>query len=189
MAIIIDKKALKPYEERMDKVIDNLQNNLNKIRAGRANPHVLDQITVEYYGAPSPLNQVANVSVPEPRLIQIQPWDASLLKEIEKAIQASDLGINPQNDGKVIRLTFPPLTEERRRDLVKQTGSYGEEAKIQVRNVRREFLDQAKSWLKDKEISEDVYKDAEDQIQKLTDTFIKSIDDTMAAKEKDLMEI
>lgn len=189
MAIIIDKKVYQPYETKMQKSIEVLQQNLNTIRAGRANPRVLDQVTVQYYGVDTPLSQVANIQVPEPRQITVQPWDATLLKDIERAIQSSDLGINPVNDGKLIRLSFPPLTEERRRDLVKQTRSFGEDTKVAIRNVRREFLDQAKSWLKSKEIGEDNFKDAEEGIQKVTDTYITRVDDVLAAKEKDLMEI
>ena len=189
MAITIDKKTYQPYEDKMQRSVEALQSNLNTIRAGRANPHVLDQISVPYYGVDTPLNQVANIQVPEPRQIMIQPWEQSLLKDIERAINASDLGINPTNDGKAIRLNFPPLTEERRRDLVKQTRTFGEESKVAVRNIRREFLDQAKKWLKSKEIGEDHYKDAEDEIQKLTDKYIERVDEVLANKEKDLMEI
>lgn len=189
MAITIDKKTYQPYEAKMQKSIEVLQQNLNTIRAGRANPHVLDQITVPYYGVDTPLNQVANVQVPEPRQISIQPWDATLLKDIERAIQSSDLGLNPANDGKMIRLNFPPLTEERRKDLVKQTRGYGEDTKVAIRNIRREFLDQAKNWLKSKEIGEDNYKDAEAGIQKVTDNYIERVDEILETKEKDLMEI
>lgn len=189
MAIELTKETYKPFDEKMSKTAAVLQEALNSVRAGRANPKVLDQIQVEYYGTPTPLNQVANIQVPEARMIVITPWDASLLKEIERSIQMSDLGINPNSDGKCIRLTFPPLTEERRKDLVKQVQKYGEEAKVAVRNVRRECLDLVKGYLKKKEISEDALKDAEQQIQKLTDRHIDEIEKIIGAKEKDLLEI
>lgn len=190
MAMIeISKSTFEPFEERMKKALENLSENLNAIRAGRANPHVLDRITVDYYGAPSPLNAVANIQVPEPRMITISPWDPSMLKPIEKAILASDLSINPSNDGKMIRLSFPILTEERRKDLAKSVHSYGEEAKVSVRNVRREGIDKFRAHNKKKELTEDSLKEFEDSIQKLTDKYIMEVDKTMAAKEKDLMEL
>ncbi|MDD4368100.1 MAG: ribosome recycling factor [Oscillospiraceae bacterium] len=189
MAIEIGKDFYRPYEERMDKSLEFLQEEMNAVRVGRANPHVLDRITVSYYGALTPLNQVANVQVPEPRMLTIQPWDPSLLKEIEKAIQTSDLGINPTSDGKLIRLVFPTLTEERRKDLAKQVTKLGEEAKVAVRNLRREAIDQLKAYLKKKEISEDIYKDAETQVQKLTDRFTEKVDVQVSAKHKELMTV
>ena len=159
------------------------------IRAGRANPAILDKITVEYYGVQTPLAQVGTISVPEARTIIVQPWDVSVLKEIEKAILASDIGINPNNDGKVIRLNFPPLTEERRKELNKSVSKRGEEAKVAIRNIRRDSLEQFKKQKKANEITEDDLKDLEDQIQKLTDRFVKNIDTIVTAKEKEIMEV
>lgn len=190
MAMIeITKADYDQIEDKMKKAIQNLQENLNAIRAGRANPHVLDRITVEYYGTPSPLNAVANIQVPEARMITLTPWDSSMLKEIERAIQASDLGITPTNDGKVIRLMFPILTEERRKDLVKQVKTYGEECKVVVRNVRREGIDKMRAANKKKELTEDSLKEYEEKIQKITDKQIKEIDNICENKEKELMEI
>ena len=162
---------------------------LATIRAGRANAAVLDQIQVDYYGVPTPIQQVASIATPDPRSLLIQPWDNKLLKGIEKAILASELGINPQNDGRCIRLVFPPLTEERRRDLVKQTKKYGEESKVAIRNIRRDAIEKFKKQQKASEITEDDYKIAEKDIQKLTDDFIKEIDKISEKKEKELTEI
>ncbi len=189
MAVEITKAWYQPYEERMQKAIKFLGEEFNAIRVGRANPHVLDRISVSYYGVDTPLNQVAAIQVPEPRLLSITPWDASLLKEIEKAIQMSDLGINPTSDGKCLRLAFPALTEERRRDLVKQVEKIGEESKVAIRNIRREAMDELKSLLKRKEISEDILKGAEEEVQKLTDRYVEQIEQQVKAKEQDLMEI
>jgi len=177
------------YKEKMGKSVKNLDAELNTIRAGRANPHVLDRITVDYYGVPTPLNQVGNISVPEARLIQIQPWDNSIMKEIEKAISASDLGINPTNDGKVIRLVFPELTEERRKSLTKDVKKKGEDAKVAVRNIRREGIDNLKKLEKASEITEDELKSLEDEMQKITDKSVADIDKLVEAKNKDIMSI
>ncbi len=179
----------KVYEEKMIKSVKNLETELNTIRAGRANPHVLDKITVEYYGAPTPLNQVGNVTVPEARLIQIQPWDTSLLKEIEKAINMSDLGINPSNDGKVIRLVFPELTEERRKSLTKDVKKKGEDSKVAVRNIRRDGIDAFKKAEKAHEITEDELKSLEEEMQKITDKNIAEIDKLVEAKNKEIMSL
>ena len=176
-------------ESKMNKAIAALENDLAAIRAGRANPAVLDKITVEYYGAPTPLQQVGTISVPEARSIVIQPWDITVLKDIEKAILASDLGLTPNNDGKVIRLNFPPLTEERRKELNKGVSKRGEEAKVAIRNIRRDAIEGFKKQKKDNEITEDDLKNLEEKIQKLTDKFVKEIDTIIAAKEKDLMSI
>lgn len=177
------------YTRRMKKTIEVLKTQFASVRAGRANAGVLDQILVEYYGADTPINQIASISVPDPRTIVIQPWDASCLKAIEKAIQASDLGINPQNDGKVIRLVFPQLTEERRKELVKQVKKYSEEAKVAVRNVRRDAMDDFKALKKKSELTEDDLKIAEKEMQKYTDEYIKEVDKVSADKEKELYEI
>ncbi len=177
------------YEEKMSKSVKNLESELNTIRAGRANPHVLDKITVDYYGTPTPLNQVGNISVPEARLIQIQPWDISVMKEIEKAINASDLGINPTNDGKVIRLVFPELTEERRKSLTKDVKKKGEDAKVAIRNVRRDGIDALKKLEKANEITEDELKSLEDEMQKITDKNVAEIDKLVESKNKDIMAI
>ena len=177
------------YTRRMKKTIEVLKTQFASVRAGRANAGVLDQILVEYYGADTPINQIASISVPDPRTIVIQPWDASCLKAIEKAIQASDLGINPQNDGKVIRLVFPQLTEERRKELVKQVKKDGEEAKVAVRNVRRDAMDDFKALKKKSELTEDDLKIAEKEMQKYTDEYIKEVDKVSADKEKELYEI
>ena len=177
------------FEGKMKKTTEVLKSQLDSVRAGRANAAVLAQISVDYYGVPTPIQQVASVSVPDPRSLMIQPWDASLLKGIEKAILASDLGINPQNDGRVIRLVFPQLTEERRKELAKQVKKYGEEAKVAVRNVRRDAIDKFKKQQKASEITEDDYKNVEKDIQKLTDDYIKEVDAITDKKEKELFEI
>ena len=176
-------------EERMKKTISVYEENLSEIRAGRANPAILNKLTVEYYGTVTPINQVAGISVPEARLIVIQPWDGSVLKEIERAILASDIGITPNNDGKVIRLNFPELNEERRKELVKDIKKMGEEAKVAVRQVRRDGLDEFKKQQKDSLITEDDLKQAEDQVQKLTDKYVEEIDKLTEAKEKEVMTL
>ncbi|MBE7032152.1 MAG: ribosome recycling factor [Ruminococcaceae bacterium] len=176
-------------EARMNKAIAALQNDLAAIRAGRANPAILDKITVEYYGVATPVQQVGTVAVPEPRTITIQPWDTSILGEIEKAILKSDIGLTPNNDGKMIRLNFPPLTEERRKELVKGISKRGEECKVAVRNVRRDSLEGFKKQKKDGEITEDDLKNLETKIQKLTDKFVAQIDEIVAAKEKEILEV
>lgn len=181
-------ERIKAYDVKMTKSYNNLLEEFGAIRAGRANPHVLDRITVEYYGTPTPLQQVGNVTVPEPRMIQIQPWDASLIKEICKAIQTSDLGINPNTDGKVIRLVFPELTEDRRKELAKEVKKKGEEAKVAVRNVRRDG-NVAFKKLKGMEISEDEIKDLEDELQKITDKYVAKIDKMVEAKSKEIMTV
>ena len=177
------------FENKMKKTCDALSTELATIRAGRANTAVLNQISVDYYGVPTPIMQVASVSTPDPRSLLIQPWDGSLLKPLEKAILASDLGINPQNDGRSIRLVFPPLTEERRKELVKQTKKYGDEAKVAIRNIRRDAIEKFKKQQKASEITEDDYKVVEKDIQKLTDDFIKELDKICEKKEKELTEI
>jgi ribosome recycling factor len=176
-------------QEKMKKTLEVLLHEFDSIRAGRANAAVLERLRVEYYGAQSPIEQVASISIPEPRVLVIQPWDGSLLKEIEKAILTSDIGINPQNDGKVIRLTFPQLTEERRRDLVKQVHKYSEEGKVAVRNIRRDALDHYKAMKKKSEITEDDLKDIEKDILDLTEKYCKKIDEMAAHKEKELLEV
>lgn len=177
------------YIEKMHKTHDNLMSELATIRAGRANPHVLDRIMVDYYGTPTPIQQVGNISVPEARLIQIQPWDKSLLKEIEKAINMSELGINPTNDGTVIRLVFPELTEERRKELTKDVKKKGEEAKIAIRNIRRDAMDLAKKLEKSSEMTEDDLTRATKDIQELTDHMCEKIDKSVEAKNKELMTV
>jgi len=179
----------KHIEEKMNKTISVLQENFSEVRAGRANPVILNKIKVDYYGTPTPINQVAGISVPEARLIVIQPWDASLLKEIEKEILKAEIGINPNNDGKVIRLAFPELNEERRKEIVKDIKKMAEESKVSIRSVRREGIDEAKKMQKDSEITEDELKSAEDQIQKLTDAKIAEIDKVLAEKEKEVMSV
>ncbi len=179
----------KPYEEKMKKTIAVLESDYATIRAGRANPHVLDKIMVDYYGTPTPVNQVGNVTIPEARLIQIQPWDTSTLKAIEKAINMSDLGINPNNDGKVIRLVFPELTEERRKELNKDVKKKAEAAKVAIRNIRRDGMDAFKKMEKKKEITEDDLKNLEDETQKLTDKFIADIDKKCDEKCKDILAV
>ncbi len=177
------------YGKRMGKAVDHLAEEFGAVRAGRANAKVLDRITVEYYGSETPLNGVATISTPDARTLVIQPWDSTLLKEIQKAIQASDLGINPQNDGKVIRLVFPQLTEERRKDLTKQVKKYAEDAKLAMRNIRRHGMDYIKKLKKNSEITEDEQKQAEKDLQDLLDKYIKQVDEALAAKEKELMSI
>ena len=182
-------ERLTTYDSKMTKTINNLDSELATIRAGRANPHVLDKLTVDYYGAPTPIQQVANVSVPEARMIQIQPWEKSLLKQIEKAILTSDIGINPTNDGASIRLVFPELTEERRKELAKDVKKKGEAAKVAVRNIRRDAMDSFKTQKKNGEMTEDDVKIAEKDLQKITDDWIKEIDKIADKKEKELFEI
>ena len=177
------------YSRRMDKALDHLAEEFGAVRAGRANAKVLDRITVEYYGSETPLNGVATISTPDARTMVIQPWDSSLLKEIQKAIQTSELGINPQNDGKVIRLVFPQLTEERRKELSKQVKKYAEDAKVAMRNIRRDGMDYVKKLKKNSEITEDEQKKAEKDLQDILDKFIKKADEALAAKEKELMSI
>ncbi len=181
-------ERLQVYEDKMKKAIDYLQADLATIRAGRANPHVLDKIRVDYYGTPTPIQQVGNVTVPEARILQIAPWDKSMLKLIEKAILTSDLGINPSNDGSVIRLVFPELTEERRKDLAKEVKKKAEDGKVAIRNIRRDGNDAFKKMGKEG-VSEDEVKDLEDQIQKLTDKYIKDIDVIQEAKAKEIMTV
>ena len=176
-------------ENKMEKTISVFQENLAEVRAGRANPAILNKVSVEYYGTPTPINQVAGISVPEARLIVIQPWDANILKDIEKAILAADIGINPNNDGKVIRLAFPELTEERRKELVKDIKKMAEDSKVAVRSIRREGIDKAKAMQKNSELTEDELRDAEESIQKLTDKKIAEIDDILSAKEKEVMSV
>ena len=177
------------YSRKMDKTLDHLGEEFDAVRAGRANPRVLDRISVEYYGSETPLNGVATISSPDARTLVISPWDTKLLKDIQKAIQVSDLGINPQNDGKVIRLVFPQLTEERRKELAKQVKKYAEDAKVAMRNLRRDGMDYVKKLKKNSEITEDDQKKAEKDLQDLTDKYIKKVDEQCAQKEKELMEI
>lgn len=184
----MDERLVK-YDDKMQKSLNNLYSEFNSIRAGRANPHVLDSVMVDYYGTPTPIQQVANVSVPEPRLIQIQPWEASMVKEIEKAIQTSDVGINPTNDGKVIRLVFPELTEERRKELAKDVKKKGENAKVAVRNIRRDANDSFKKLSKESDISEDDIKELEEKAQKLTDSYIKKIDEAVSDKTEEILKV
>ena len=179
----------KEFERRMGKAVDHLLDEFGAVRAGRANAKVLDRITVEYYGSETPLNGVATISSPDARTLVISPWDTKLLKDIAKAIQISDLGINPQNDGRVIRLVFPMLTEERRKDLTKQVKKYAEDAKVAMRNVRRDGMDYVKKLKKNSEITEDEQKTAEKDLQTMLDKYIKKVDDALAAKEKELMAI
>ncbi|WP_313069679.1 ribosome recycling factor [Lacrimispora sp.] len=183
------QEILQVYDEKMNKTLNALENDFMTIRAGRANPHVLDKIRVDYYGTPTPLQQVGNVTIPEARMIVIQPWEKSLLKAIEKAILTSDLGINPTNDGTMIRLVFPELTEDRRKELVKDVKKKGENAKVAIRNIRRDANDAFKKQLKAEEISEDEQADAEDKIQKLTDKMIAQIDKAIEEKSKDLLTV
>ena len=179
----------KDYSRRMDKALEHLAEEFGGVRAGRANAKVLDRITVEYYGSETPLNGVATISSPDARTLVISPWDTKLLKDIQKAIQISDLGINPQNDGRIIRLVFPQLTEERRVELTKQVKKYGEEGKVAIRNIRRDAVDYAKKLQKKSEITEDEEKKMEKDIQDLTDKYVKKVDEACAAKEKELMEL
>ena len=180
---------MKNTETKMEKAIASLNNDFAAIRAGRANPAILDKVTVEYYGVATPITQVGTISVPEARTIIIQPWDTTILSDIEKAILKSDIGINPNNDGKCIRLNFPPLTEERRKELVKVVKKYSEEAKVQIRNARREAMDDYKKKQKAGEVTEDDLKTIEKDIQNLTDKFIKEVEDITASKEKEILEV
>jgi len=177
------------YESKMKKSLDNLREEFSTIRAGRANPHLLDKLRVDYYGTPSPLQSVANISVPEARIIQIQPWESKLIKDIEKVIIASDLGLTPSNDGKVIRLVFPELTEERRKELVKDVKKRAENARVAVRNIRRDANDAIKKLNKNSEISEDEMKQLEDQVQKFTDKYIAEIDKATEDKSKEILTV
>ncbi len=179
----------KIYEEKMEKTLSTLNSEFSAIRAGRANPRILDKITVDYYGTPSPLQSVANVSVPEARMIQIQPWESSLIKGIEKAILSSDLGINPTNDGKLIRLVFPELTEERRKELVKDVKKKGESAKVAIRNIRRDANDAVKKDGKSNDVSEDEIKQSEDKIQKMTDRYIADVDKAVESKSSEVLTV
>ena len=181
-------ERIEKYESKMTKTLESLEKELSTVRAGRANPHILDKITVDYYGAPTPLQQVANVTVPEARMIQIQPWEASLINEIQKAILSSDLGLNPNTDGKIIRLVLPELTEERRKELVKDVKKKGEAAKVAVRNIRRDANDAYKKLAK-QDVSEDEIKELEDKIQKLTDKFVKNIDKAVEEKSKEILTV
>ena len=181
-------ERLNVFNEKMEKSYNSLTSELATIRAGRANPHILDKLTVDYYGTPTPLQQVANITVPEARMIQIQPWEASLIKEISKAIMASDLGLNPNSDGKIIRLVLPELTEERRKELVKDVKKKGEAAKVAVRNVRRDANDAFKKLAK-QDISEDEIKELEEKIQKVTDKFVKEIDKAVDEKSKEILTV
>lgn len=187
--VIIMEKVFDQMKERMEKSLAALEREYASLRAGRATAAVLDKIVVDYYGVPTPVQQMAAVSVQEGRILTIQPWDTSTIKPIEKAIQASDIGINPMNDGRVIRLTFPPLTEERRKELSKDVKAMGEECKVKMRNIRRDAIDQIKAMKKASEITEDDQKNAETKIQKITDDFVKKTDDASAVKEKEIMEI
>lgn len=186
---MFDKSQLEPYEAKMKKSIKVLEDELSGMRAGRANPSILNKISIDYYGVPTPITQIGSVSVPEARLIVFQPWDTSVLKDVERAIQISDIGINPNNDGKVIRLVFPPLTEERRKELVKQVKKHGEETKVAIRSIRRDAIDYFKSLKKDSVITEDDLKDAEKEIQKLTDKMTAEVDNLVVLKEEDIMAI
>ena len=182
-------ERIKPYEEKMTKTMDVLTEEYASIRAGRANPHLIDKIRVDYYGTPSPISQVANVSVPEARIIQIQPWESKMIKEIEKAINMSDIGINPTDDGKIIRLVFPELTEERRKDLAKDVKKKAEDAKVALRNIRRDANDTVKKLGKASEISEDVQKQLEGEIDKMTEKFVAEADKKMEEKTKEIMTV
>lgn len=181
-------ERIQKYEDKMKKTLGGFETELSTIRAGRANPHILDKLTVDYYGTPTPIQQVANVTVPEARMIQIQPWESSLIKAIEKAILVSDLGLNPSNDGKVIRLVFPELTEERRKDLVKDVKKKGEAAKVAVRNIRRDANDAFKK-MKKEDVSEDEIKELGDKVQKLTDKYIKDVDAAVDKKSKEILTV
>ena len=182
-------ERVKPFEDKMTKTLDVLKEEYASVRAGRANPHLLDKLRVDYYGTPSPIQSVANISVPEARVIQIQPWEAKMIKEIEKAILASDIGITPGNDGKIIRLVFPELTEDRRKELVKDIKKKAEAAKVAVRNIRRDANDAIKKAAKASEISEDEQKQIEDEIQKMTDKFVTEIDKCTDAKTSEIMTV
>lgn len=183
------KTVFETAKTKMGKSINALKSEYAAIRAGRANPQILDKLTVDYYGTPTPVNQLGSISVAEARILVIQPWDKSVLKAIEKAIQTSDIGINPQNDGSVIRLTFPPLTEDRRKELVKDIQKIGENSKVAIRSIRRDCLEKLKAMKKVSEITEDDLKDGEKEIQKITDGFIKEVDDISNVKQKEIMEI
>ena len=183
------EELLMTYEDKMEKSLDNLKEEYTTIRAGRANPHILDKVKVDYYGTPTPLQQVGNISVPEARMICIQPWDASLLKDIERAINASDLGLTPTNDGKLIRLVFPELTEDRRKELVKDVKKKGENAKVAIRNIRRDAIEADKKKGKEDGISEDEIKGYQDDVQKSTDAYVKKIDDAIDAKSQEIMTV
>ena len=176
-------------KEKMEKCLNSLERDYKAIRAGRANPAILDRVTVDYYGTPTPINQMAAISVPEPRMLMIQPWDASTLKEIEKAINTAEIGINPSNDGKVIRLVFPPLTEERRKELVKDIAKRSEEAKVAIRNVRRDAMDDIKKLKKDNEITEDDQKTGEKKLQDITDSYVKEAEEMEKKKEQEILSI
>ncbi|NLI89196.1 MAG: ribosome recycling factor [Epulopiscium sp.] len=183
------KSQLNVYEEKMEKSIDALLEEFSTIRAGRANPNIIKNVTVEYYGVPTPIAQVGNITVPEARILQIQPWDANVLKDLEKALNEADLGINPSNDGKVVRLIFPELTEERRKELTKEVKKRGEEAKITIRNIRREALDFYKKAEANKEISEDILKDLEVDVQDLTDKYVAKVDENVEIKSEDILSV
>jgi ribosome recycling factor len=185
----MNKEAYKPIEEKMKKSISVLKEELGGLRAGRANPSILDKLTIDYYGTPTSITQLGNVSVPEARVILIQPWEAKILKDVEKAIQKSDIGINPNNDGKVIRLVFPPLTEERRKELTKVVKKHGEEAKVAVRAIRRDAIEHFKEEKKHSRISEDELKVAEKDVQNITDKYIAEIDKIVEAKDKEILEV
>ena len=182
-------ERIKKDEDKMQKSLDNYQGELASIRAGRANPHILDKIKVDYYGTPTGLQQVGNVSVPEARVIMIKPYDKTMLKSIEKALQVSDIGINPSNDGTAIRLVFPELTEDRRKELCKDVKKKGEECKVAVRNIRRDGVDAFKKLSKSEDVSEDIVKDLQDELQKVTDKYIKKVDEAAAEKEKEIMTV
>lgn len=188
MTVCMNEKVAE-FQTKMEKTIEHMTTDFSSIRAGRANPHVLDKLRVDYYGTPTPIQQLGNISIPDARMIQIQPWEKSVLKDIEKAIQASDIGINPTNDGTVIRLVFPELTEERRKDLVKDIKKKGEAAKVAIRNIRRDGNDAFKKLGKSDDISEDEIKDMEDELQKITDKFVKQIDSLVDEKSKDIMTV
>ncbi|MEI3322329.1 MAG: ribosome recycling factor [Eubacterium sp.] len=183
------EELIMTYEDKMEKSLDNLYSEYTSIRAGRANPHILDKITVDYYGTPTPLQQVGNISVPEARMIVIQPWEASILKDIEKALLMSDLGLTPTNDGKMIRLVFPELTEERRKELVKDVKKKGENAKVAVRNIRRDAMDAIKKKGKEDGISEDEIKEYQDDVQKSTDKYVAKIDAAVEEKSKEILTV
>lgn len=182
------EERIQKYEDKMKKTLSGFEADLATIRAGRANPHILDKLTVDYYGVPTPLQQVANITVPEARMIQIQPWESSLIKEIQKAILSSDLGLNPNNDGKLIRLVLPELTEERRKELVKDVKKRGENAKVAVRNIRRDANDAFKKLVK-QDVSEDEVEELQKKIQKLTDKYVKNIDAAVDAKSKEILTV
>jgi len=183
------KETLKKCEERMNKRVDHLEVEYREIRAGRANPNILDRVTVDYYGAPTSINSLAAVAVTEARILTIQPWDVTVLRAIERAIQASDIGINPQNDGKIIRLVFPPLTEDKRKEIVKDVAKMAEAKKVHIRNIRRDTIEDFKKMKKEGEITEDDLKKSEKKVQELTDKYIKSIDKLCEAKQKEVMSI